>query len=108
VMFTVWQLAQYLQTGQWLNLLGCSVGLALAMLAKGPIGLMVPVLAFGSDWVFKRQWRNFFKWQWLVVVALVGLLLAPMLVALYQQHGSFGPYFYFWSQSFGRLTGDNP
>lgn len=108
VMFAVWQLAQHLQTGKWLNLLGCAVGLALAMLAKGPIGLMVPVLAFGSDWIFKRQWRHFFKWQWLVVVALVGLLLAPMLVGLYQQHGSFGPYFYFWAQSFGRLTGDNP
>jgi len=108
VMFAAWQLAEYLQTGRWLHLLGGSLGLALAMLAKGPIGLMVPVLAFGSDWFFKRQWRYFFKWQWLVVVALVGLLLAPMLYGLYQQHGNFGPYFYFWAQSFGRLTGDNP
>jgi 4-amino-4-deoxy-L-arabinose transferase-like glycosyltransferase len=108
VMFAVWQLAEYLQTGRWPYLLGSSLGLALAMLAKGPIGLMVPVLAFGSDWVFKRQWRNFLKWQWLIVIGLVGLLLAPMLYGLHQQHGSFGPYFYFWAQSFGRLTGDNP
>ncbi len=107
-MFAIWQIADFLQTGRWINFLGISVGIALAMLAKGPIGLMVPVLAFGSDWVFKRQWRNFFRWQWLVVVVLVGVLLSPMLYGLYLQHGSFGPYFYFWAQSFGRLTGDNP
>ncbi|CAN5390194.1 hypothetical protein BH09BAC1_BH09BAC1_06790 [soil metagenome] len=108
VMFAVWQIADFLQTSRWVNVLGISVGLALAMLAKGPIGLMVPVLAFGSDWLFKRQWHNFIRWQWLVVVILVGLMLSPMLYGLYRQHGSFGPYFYFWAQSFGRLTGDNP
>lgn len=108
VMLAIWQLAQYLQSERWLYLFGASAGIALAMLAKGPIGLMVPVLAFGSDWFFKRQWSNFVRWQWLVVVALVGLALSPMLYGLYKQHGSFGPYFYFWAQSFGRLTGDNP
>ncbi len=108
VIFAIWQIADYLRTGSWLNILGIAVGLALAMLAKGPIGLMVPVLAFGSDWVFKRQWHNILRWQWLIVILLVGILLSPMLYGLYQQHGSFGPYFYFWAQSFGRLTGDNP
>jgi 4-amino-4-deoxy-L-arabinose transferase-like glycosyltransferase len=108
VMFAIWQIADYLQTGRAINIIGAAMGIALAMLAKGPIGLMVPVLAFGSDWVFKGQWRNFFRWQWLVAVLLVGVLLWPMLHGLYLQHGSFGPYFYFWAQSFGRLTGDNP
>ncbi len=108
LIFAIWQLSAYLQTGQWKWLLGGSVGIALAMLAKGPIGLMVPVLAFGADWLSKRQWANFFKWQWLVVVVVVGILLAPMLYGLYLQHGGYGPYFYFWAQSFGRLTGDNP
>lgn len=108
VIFAIWQIAEHLQTGRWIYLVGASVGIALAMLSKGPIGLMVPVLAFGSDWVFKGQWRNFFRWQWLVVVLLVGILLSPMLYGLYLQHGSFGPYFFFWAQSFGRLTGDNP
>jgi 4-amino-4-deoxy-L-arabinose transferase-like glycosyltransferase len=108
VIFAIWQIADYLQTGRAINIIGAAVGIALAMLAKGPIGLMVPVLAFGSDWAFKGQWRNFFRWQWLVVILLVIIFLWPMLHGLYLQHGSFGPYFYFWAQSFGRLTGDNP
>lgn len=108
VIFSVWQITDFLHTGRWVNLLGISVGIALAMLAKGPIGLMVPVLAFGSDWFLKRQWHHFFRWQWLFVVALVLLLLSPMLYGLYKQYGGHGPYFYFWAQSFGRITGDNP
>lgn len=108
VAFAMWQLSAYLQTGRWKWLIGGSVGIALAMLAKGPIGLMVPILAFGTDWFAKRQWRYLFKWQWLVALVIIGGILSPMVYGLYLQHGWDGPYFYFWAQSFGRLTGDNP
>lgn len=107
VMFAVWQLTAYLGESKWYNLLGASVGLALAMLAKGPIGLMVPVLGFAADLALKRQWRNFFKPAWLLLVAMVLLMLTPMLYGLYKQYGLQGWYFYFWAQSFGRLTGQN-
>ena len=106
-MFAVWQLAEYLKNNKWLNLLGASVGIALALLAKGPIGLMVPILGFATDWICKRQWRNFIKPQWLVLLALVAAFIAPMLYGLYQQQGFKGWYFFFWAQSFGRLTGQN-
>jgi 4-amino-4-deoxy-L-arabinose transferase-like glycosyltransferase len=107
VMFAVWQLAAYLQESKWYYLIGAALGLALAMLAKGPIGLMVPVLGFSADWVLKRQWRNFVKPAWLILVAMVFVLLLPMLYGLYKQFGWDGWYFYFWAQSFGRLTGQN-
>jgi 4-amino-4-deoxy-L-arabinose transferase-like glycosyltransferase len=108
VIFSIWQIAAYIRLQKTIYLIGGSIGLALALLAKGPIGLMVPVLAFSTDWALKRQWRNFFKPQWLLVLAIVGVLIAPMVYGLYQQFGSKGPYFYFWAQSFGRLTGQNP
>lgn len=108
IIFGVWQIAEVMRGGGLKYTIGAGVGIGLAMLTKGPIGLMVPILAFGTDIVAKRQFGKLFKWQWLVVLFVAGLLLAPMVCGLYQQYGSYGPYFYFWAQSFGRLTGDNP
>jgi 4-amino-4-deoxy-L-arabinose transferase-like glycosyltransferase len=119
VIFAVWQLAVFNRNNKFLNLLLGFTGVALAMLAKGPIGLMVPVLAFTTDFVLKRQWRSFFSWQWLAGVVWVGFLLLPMCIGLYQQYdahpetvvngqtGVSGLRFFFWTQSFGRITGEN-
>jgi len=37
----------------------------------------------------------------------VGVLLLPFCIGLYNQHGSYGLKFYFWTQSFGRITGES-
>lgn len=108
VMIATWQLAAYLKTNNWWNLVWGSIAVGGAMLAKGPIGLVVPMLAFGTDWLLKRQWSNIFRWQWLPALIIIGLVLAPMVYGLYQQYGAYGPKFFFYYQSFGRVTGDNP
>lgn len=119
VVFAIWQLVAYRQTGAWTNLLWSGVGIGLAMLAKGPIGLMVPVLALGTHWLLQKDWQAIFRWQWLVMLALIAIMLAPMAYGLYIQFdlhpekevyglsGVSGLKFYFWDQSFGRLTGDS-
>jgi 4-amino-4-deoxy-L-arabinose transferase-like glycosyltransferase len=119
VILAVWQLAEFNRNNKLSNLILGFTGIALAMLAKGPIGLMVPVLAFTTDFVLKRQWASFFKWQWLLGLVWVGILLLPMCIGLYQQFdlhpekmmygrtGTSGLKFFFWTQSFGRLTGEN-
>ncbi|MDO1449968.1 glycosyltransferase family 39 protein [Rhodocytophaga aerolata] len=119
VILAIWQLAEFNRSGKIGNLILGFTGVALAMLAKGPIGLMVPVLAFATDFIIKRQWSSFFKWQWLLGIVWVGLLLLPMCIGLYQQFdlhpekvmygqtGTSGLKFFFWTQSFGRLTGEN-
>lgn len=119
IIFAIWQLALFEERKRFLNLLGGFVGIGLAMLAKGPIGLMVPVLAFVVHFVGKGKWLSFVRWQWLVGLCVVAVMLAPMCYGLYQQFdmhpekyvnggtNKSGLYFYFWSQSFGRLTGQN-
>jgi len=119
IAFTLWQLAAYLQQANWKNLVGGFVGIGLAMLAKGPIGLVIPVLTFGVDVLIKRQWSAIFRWQYVVGLAIVALLLFPMSWGLYQQFdlhpekvvngqtGVSGLRFYYWTQSFGRITGEN-
>jgi 4-amino-4-deoxy-L-arabinose transferase-like glycosyltransferase len=119
LIFAIWQLALFEEKKKFINLIGAFIGIGLAMLAKGPIGLMVPVLAFSTDFILKRKWWSFLRWQWLVGLGIVILMLLPMCYGLYQQFdlhpekvvnggtNKSGLYFYFWSQSFGRLTGQN-
>lgn len=95
---------------------GC---IAFGMMTKGPIALMVPVFCFLSDWILKRKWNYLFKPQYILALIVIGVLLIPMSIGLYQQfdlhpdkaingtsHVS-GLRFFFWEQSFGRITGEN-
>ncbi len=96
----------------------CAIGLG--MMTKGPIALMVPVFCFISDWSLKREWRKFFHPAYLVGIIIIALLLLPMSIGLYQQfdlhpekvvngtNGVSGLRFFYWSQSFGRITGESP
>ena len=116
----IWQLAEFNHTKRNIHILLAAFGIAGAMLTKGPIGFMVPALAFASDFILKRKWSMFFLWQWILLIVLVFILLLPMLYGLYTQYDmsnggkqtyngviTSGLRFYFWTQSFGRLTGDS-
>lgn len=107
VAFSIWQLMDYIRQGKIINFMLGFIGIGLAMLAKGPIGLMVPALVIGSQLIYKKQWRYIFHWPWLVGLVIILVILSPMLIGLYNQHGYPGLAFYFWTQSFGRLTGEN-
>lgn len=119
VSFAVWQILLYLKTKRWLSLVAGFAGIAAAMLTKGPLGLVIPAMALSCEFAYKRQWKNFMRWQWLVGLVIVGLLLLPMCIGLYNQFdlhpekvvngstGVSGLKFYFWTQSFGRITGDS-
>ncbi len=119
VMFAVWQISEYLRNPKWKYLILGSIGIGGAMLAKGPVALVIMMAAFGTDFLLKREWKNIFKPQWILVILIVAILLAPMCYGLYMQfdlhpektvYGLKGPSglgFFFWTQSFGRISGDN-
>ena len=107
VIFGVWQLVEYMRRQKPVNFILGFLGIALAMLEKGPIGIMVPVLAIGSEIIYKKDWKNLFRWQWIAGVLFILLLLSPMIWGLYEQYGWDGVKFYFWTQSFGRITGES-
>jgi 4-amino-4-deoxy-L-arabinose transferase-like glycosyltransferase len=86
---------------------GASLGIAAAMLTKGPIGLVMPALALGGHIMLKKQWRLLFDWKWILMLFGVTILLIPMCVGLFKQYGKEGLTFYFWTQSFGRITGES-
>jgi len=119
IIFASWQLAAFLQSNKLVYLIGGFVGIALGMLEKGPLGLVVPVIAIGTHILVGREWKAIFKWQWLLGILIIGLLLLPMCIGLYEQfdlhpektvngqQGVSGLRFFFWEQSFGRITGEN-
>lgn len=115
----VWMFAAFLNNPRWFWWVGGAVMTGIAMLAKGPIGLMVPVLAFSTHFFLTRSWGHFFRWQWMAALVVIVLVLSPMMIGLYQQfdlqpekwvngrQGVSGLRFFFWEQSFGRITGEN-
>lgn len=119
VALSLWQLAEWYQKPAWKNLLLAFAAIAGGMMTKGPIALMVPVFAFGPHIVLRREWKQCFRWEYLVGLLLVALLLIPMSIGLYQQYDLHpgklingipihsGLRFYYWTQSFGRYTGEN-
>lgn len=117
VTVAIWMLAAYLRPTastsssspkpQWYWLVGAFVFMGLGMLAKGPIAIIVVGAAFFVDFALKRTWKQIFRWEWLAGVIITGIVLIPYCIGLYRQYGSEGLYFFFWKQSFGRITGES-
>ena len=107
MVFAVWQLVAYMQDGKWYQLVLGFTGVGLSFLAKGPLGLVAPAMVVGADLLLKRDWKNIFRWQWLVGLFIVGLILLPFCIGLYEQWGAHGIRFFLWTQSFGRVTGES-
>ena len=108
VITAIWLLAQWCAQPRWQWALAGFTALALAMLSKGPIGAVVPIWTIGMYILAGQRKRQLiFNATWLWGSAWVLLLLSAMLYGLYAQYGTKGIYFYFWEQSFGRITGEN-
>src|SRR5690606_20480822 len=67
----------------------------------------------------KKQWRKILDWKYIPGLLITCLVLLPMCIGLYTQYdanplaevngrtGVSGLRFFFWEQSFGRITGEN-
>ncbi|MBC7889418.1 MAG: glycosyltransferase family 39 protein [Ferruginibacter sp.] len=116
---SIWQLAEWYQYNKWKNLLLAAVTIAGGMMTKGPLALMIPVFAFVPHFILRRNWSAFVKWQYLPLLLVIAVLLIPMSIGLYQQFDlhpgkivagkkiDSGLRFFYWTQSFGRITGEN-
>lgn len=103
-----WQLEVYLRSERKSAFLASFSALALGMLAKGPVALIAVLAAFGPEALLRRDWKRLLRWEWLAGILWLLLLLSPMLYGLYTQWGwEKGIKYYFWTQSFGRITGEN-
>ncbi len=119
VSFSIWQMAAWYLTNDGKNFLFAFIGIAGGMMTKGPIALMVPAFAFVPHFILRREWKQLFRWEYLIGILIIVVLLIPMSIGLYQQFDlhpgkiingvpiQSGLRFYYWTQSFGRYTGEN-
>lgn len=120
VITALWMIKEAEIQRKWYWVVGGTAAIAAGMMTKGPIALMVPMFCFGSDWVLKRKWKQLFSPYHLVDAVLIVIFLIPMSIGLYQQFDMHpektvnglqnvsGLRFFYWSQSFGRITGESP
>ncbi len=120
IIFTVWQWKCFALQKKWVYLILMSIGMAIGMLTKGPIGFIVPCMIMVTEMAMNRQWKMIFSWKYLVSAVIILATLSPMLYGLYLQYDlhpgktvsggmkvDSGLRFYFWTQSFGRITGES-
>jgi 4-amino-4-deoxy-L-arabinose transferase-like glycosyltransferase len=119
VILSIWQLSLWFQQNRWSNFVLAFIFIGCGMMTKGPIALMVPGLAFATHFLLQRDWKQFFRWEYLLGIIIIAIILLPMCIGLYQQYDlqpgklingrpiDSGLKFYFWTQSFGRYTGEN-
>lgn len=119
VSLSIWQLGIWYRNNLFRNLVIASLAIAGGMLTKGPIALLVPAFAFVPHFILQRNWKHFFRKEYLLVILIIAVCLIPMCIGLYQQFDvqpgklingipiQSGLRFYFWTQSFGRFTGEN-
>ena len=105
VVFSVWQFSAYLKRHKWHNFLLGVVGVGLSMLAKGPVGVVIPVAAIVGSMLIHKQWKEIFSYRWLVALVIVGIMILPAMLGLLDQFGLEGIKFYFWTNNVGRVTG---
>ncbi len=117
--FSMWHLAEYLEHKKAISFILAFVGVGLAMLAKGPIGLIAPGMGVFMHLVLRKNWKDLFHPVWLLGLVIVALVLLPMSYGLYTQFdlhpeklvngqtGVSGLRFFYWTQSFGRITGES-
>lgn len=105
--FSIWQITKFIQRPSYPVGFWVGFGIAMAMLAKGPLGLVFPMLSIVPQIIYLKQWHIFKAFKIWIIPVVIAVMLTPMCWGLYQQFGNKGLYFYFWEQSFGRITGQN-
>ena len=114
-----WLVSAYFQNRKLKYLIFGAFFIGLGMLAKGPIALIAVLFPIGINLMYQNKWKDVFNWRWIFVIFVIAIALLPMCYGLYIQFdaqpnkvtygkvGQSGLYFYFWLQSFGRITGEN-
>ncbi len=119
VIIAAWFFSEYFMNYKLKYMILGSVFTAFAMLAKGPIGFIAVLMPIGIHLIYHKRWNQIFNLRWIFVLIIIGIILLPMSYGLYIQFdlhpekitngvkGQKGLYFYYWLQSFGRITGEN-
>ena len=99
--YAFWQGMQESRTTARWYFLVFYLGMGCAMLVKGPVGIIIPLMGAIPYLTLTRQWKTFWgKGIPVLGVALVVLVAAPWYVAMFQIHGDA-----YWAAAQANTTG---
>ncbi|MBW8243264.1 glycosyltransferase family 39 protein [Muricauda oceani] len=116
--FSIWQLATYIEKNTLKSIILGAFGAGIAFSTKGQIALVVIGMAILCHLAYTRKWQQLLNWRVLVAILVFGLTISPMLYAYYHQFdlhpekiirgkdNRSGIFFIFWEQSFERMSGE--
>tara|TARA_B110000967_G_C18885089_1_gene563498 strand:- start:611 stop:2203 length:1593 start_codon:yes stop_codon:yes gene_type:complete len=107
MMVSIWQLAQYFKSKNITYLIIGSVAISLSMMGKGPLGFIIPIMVLGVNLIYNKDLNKLLDKNIVLGFIIITLFLLPMSFGLYDQFGFRGIKFFYWTQSFGRITGDS-
>jgi len=119
VILGIWQFSSWLKFRNWGCFILSFIAIAFGMMTKGPIALMVPIFSFVPHILIHKNYKLLFRWEYLIGLLILVILLIPMDIGLYKQFdlhpekelygrtGTSGLRFFYWTQSFGRITGES-
>ena len=105
-LLAIWKIAAYIENKKKIDFIIGFLSIGLSMLAKGPLGLVFSFFSVAALLLFQKNYKKMSVF-WLIGLPIIAAVLFPMCLGLYHQHGWEGIRFYFWTQSFGRITGES-
>lgn len=105
MMTAIWQLDLFFKNNKWRNLVLSCIAISFAMMGKGPLGMVIPLAIIGIDLLMKKKINLIFDIKLFAGILIIIFCLLPMSYGLYTQFGFYGLEFFYWTQSFGRITG---
>ncbi len=119
ILISVFHLIRFIDHNKYWDLTLGGICVGLAMLSKGPMGLIFPGIFSFFYVATTKNWKSILHLSWISFPLIILIVLAPMIYGLYLQfdmqpekliHGEnnvSGIKFFFWDQSFGRIAGTN-
>ena len=118
--YALYYLAVFLRERKFYQLILGSFGMACLLMSKGLFTIIPVGAGLGLAMLYNKQWKSILHVQWLAVVGLSLLFIAPTLYGYYVQfdlhpekvlfgeQGVSGIKFFLWDSQWGRFTNSGP
>ena len=86
IALSTWQGVEFVQHKGIANSLAMALGLALGFDTKGHIAVFTPAIGLLFYILYRRDWKIFLNWKWLIVLIAFGAFIFPVVYCFYLQY----------------------
>lgn len=104
VALSLWLLYEFLQKDKAKYAIAAGVTMGLALLTKGPFGVVIPFFAVAGYLIFNKRIKDVFRPIWILVIIIAFAVASPAMINMYSQWGWKGIGFFFWGNNMSRIT----